>query len=85
MYNNYYRQHPTTLKEVMREIVRNLSPSGDEELQIHVRRRFILEDALREGNKGKFVKGKLLKVCRHTCIGIVSVVDVVAFNMFTLP
>lgn len=50
MYN--HRKHPTTLREVLCKIVRDLSPKGEEELEIHVRRRYLLEDALREGNKG---------------------------------
>ena len=59
-----YRQPPTTLKEVVGEIVRDLSPRGEETLVIKIQRSNLLQDALREGNKGKLVQRKLLKVGR---------------------
>lgn len=57
----------------MKELVAALLPKNfssdfnedDEILCIHVRRTtFLLEDALREGGKKKFVPGRKLKVCR---------------------
>lgn len=36
-----------------------------EELEIDVRRKFVLQDALREGRKGKFAPDKKLKVSHY--------------------
>ena len=46
-----YRQHPTTLKEVLYAIVSDLSPRGEDKLEINIRQRHLLKDALCEGNK----------------------------------
>ena len=58
------------LWKVVGEIVRDLSPSGEETLEINIQWRNLLQDALREG---KFVQGKLLKVGR--CLYVADPMD----------
>lgn len=55
-----YRRRPETLKQVVELIVQNLPQ--EEELEIDVRRNFVVQDALREGRKKKFSTRKKLKV-----------------------
>ena len=68
-----YRKCPVNLEEVMIELVGDLLPKNfdsdicedNEVIHIQVRRSmFLVDDALREGGKKKFVPGKKLKVTK---------------------
>jgi len=58
------RTGPANTKEVVKVIVEDLAPKDGEGdiLVICIRRTDLIEDALREGKKGKFVPGKVLQV-----------------------
>ena len=58
------RTGPANTKEVVKVIVEDLAPKDEEGdiLVIRIRQTDLIEDALREGKKGKFVPRKVLQV-----------------------
>ena len=56
-----YRDSIHSTKDAI-HLVRNGLPT-DDVVEIDVRRKFVLQDALREGRKKKFSPKKLIKVC----------------------
>ena len=87
------RKDPENIQAVMKELVAALLPKNfssdfnedNEVLCIHVRRTtFLLDDALREGAKKKFVPGKKLKVCRLLfCLYLHVLSDFKVYNSFS--
>ena len=50
------------MQDLLRLIEKEMSTPNCEEFEIDVRRKFVLQDALREGHKKKFSTDKSLKV-----------------------
>ena len=58
-----HREPPSNLKEAVQFIVEDLAPKcSDDILQLRIRRGDLVQDAIHEGKKGKFIPGKQLQV-----------------------
>ena len=58
-----HREPPFNLKEAVQLIVEDLAPKcSDDILQLRIRRGDLVQDAIHEGKKGKFIPGKQLQV-----------------------
>lgn len=61
------RKGPKNLVDILQHLAQKLDANDDDDdgstLSVHVRRAFLLTDALREGRKGKLEPFKNLKVC----------------------
>ena len=58
-----HREPPSNFKEAVQLIVEELAPKcSDDILQLRIRRGDLVQDAIHEGKKGKFIPGKQLQV-----------------------
>ena len=58
-----HREPPSNLKEAVQLIVEDLAPKcSNDILQLCIRRGDLVQDAIHEGKKGKFIPGKQLQV-----------------------